>query len=411
MVPDGWERAELGALLDFQNGVNTEAVNYGRGSKFVNVMDIFQNRFLTQECIRGTVTVSPRQDAAYALKRGDILFNRTSETFDEIALSSVYLDDAHAIFGGFVIRGRPKNDKLLPEFSCYCFSSDEVRREMIRRGQGAIRANIGQGDLGDVPLLLPPLPEQKKIAEILSTWDKSIETTEKLLANAEAQKRALMQKLLTGKRRLKGFEGSEWNMQVLGKMGHCIRGVSYKPDQIEQEETAETIRLYRSTNIQNGEIVDTDVVLLPTSQVTPNRILRTDDLAVCMSNGSKNLVGKAAPVHDATGRQTVGAFCSIFRPNGAVPPNFVQLLFSSALYRQQLRIILAGSSINNLKSADIENMAFNVPVDVREMQAIATVIETATSEVKTRRVQLMALEREKQALMQQLLTGKRRVTV
>jgi type I restriction enzyme, S subunit len=66
------------------------------------------------------------------------------------------------------------------------------------------------------PLPLPPVPEQRKIAEILSTWDNAIETTEKLLANAEAQKRSLMQQLLTGKRRLKGFEG-KWQKARLGE--------------------------------------------------------------------------------------------------------------------------------------------------------------------------------------------------
>ena len=96
MVPEGWSSRPLGVLLDFKNGVNTDAANYGAGTKFVNVMDVFGGTSLTQERILGSVTVTDRQRAEYALRHGDILFNRTSETREEIAYASVYLDDRPA---------------------------------------------------------------------------------------------------------------------------------------------------------------------------------------------------------------------------------------------------------------------------------------------------------------------------
>ncbi|WP_278389167.1 restriction endonuclease subunit S, partial [Idiomarina abyssalis] len=99
------------------------------------------------------------------LQYGDILLNRTSETFDEIAMSSTYLDSAPATFGGFVIRGRDRKNKLLPNFSVYAFQSSLFRQQVIRLGQGAVRANIGQKDLSKVILPVPPKAEQKKIAQ------------------------------------------------------------------------------------------------------------------------------------------------------------------------------------------------------------------------------------------------------
>ena len=182
---------------------------------------------------------------------------------------------------------------------------------------------------------LPPLAEQQKIAEILSTWDKAIQTTEALLANARTQKRALMQSLLTGTRRFPGFEDHPWREVRLGDLGRCIRGVSYKPDQALPQETPEAIRLYRATNIQMGEIVESDLVFVPAELVTSERILRTGDLAVCMSNGSKHLVGKSAPFRGTDSCHTVGAFCAIFRPHDILEADFVRSLFQSPKFNRK----------------------------------------------------------------------------
>ena len=200
--PREWTACSLGELFTFKNGLNGEKSRYGAGVKFVNVMDVFRARTLRHTDIAGSMSVTPNQLAEYGVKKGDVLFNRTSETDDEIAISTVYLDDAPAVFGGFVIRARPCADVLDLGFSVYAFQSPSVRRAMVRLGQGGIRANIGQGDLATVRLLLPPLPEQSKIAAILVNEDRIIEALQKKLGTLRREKAALMQQLLTGKRRV-----------------------------------------------------------------------------------------------------------------------------------------------------------------------------------------------------------------
>ncbi|NVG33224.1 restriction endonuclease subunit S, partial [Escherichia coli] len=214
MVPKGWEKNSLDSLFEFKNGLNTEKEQYGNGYKFVNVMDVFRNDILTESKIIGRVQVTDKQLEGYQLKYGDVLFNRTSETFDEIAIAAIYLDNAIATFGGFVIRARPKGNQIDPAYSVFLFQSKSYRSQVVKLGQGAIRANIGQKDLARVCILVPPLAEQKKIAQILSTWDNAISVTEKLLANSQQQKKALMQQLLTGQKRLLDENGvrfsGEW---------------------------------------------------------------------------------------------------------------------------------------------------------------------------------------------------------
>jgi len=232
MLPDGWQHLCLGDVFSFKNGLNGEKSLYGAGAKFVNVMDVFRGPRLRHSEIVGEMAVSPRQLTEFAVRQGDVLFNRTSETDDEIALSTVYLDTEPAVFGGFVIRARPNGKALDQGFCIYGLQADSIRREMIRRGQGAIRSNIGQADLATVPILLPPLPEQRKIAEILSTWDAAIAAQERLIANAHAQKKALMQTLLPigahpPKKRLSGFSG-EWREHELGEIATFKGGCGFK---------------------------------------------------------------------------------------------------------------------------------------------------------------------------------------
>lgn len=200
----GWRTVSLGEIFSFKNGLNGDKGRYGAGTKFVNVMDVFRGPVLTHATIAGAMEASVRQRSEFAVLYGDVLFNRTSETDDEIALSTVYLDTVPAVFGGFVIRARPMGEAITPEFSVHCFQSPEIRRAMIRLGQGAIRANIGQGDLSTVLISLPPLPEQRKIAEILSVKDREVRLLEALLKQTAVEKSSLMQQLLTGKRRVKG---------------------------------------------------------------------------------------------------------------------------------------------------------------------------------------------------------------
>lgn len=135
----------------------------------------------------------------FVVQRGDVLFNRTSETETEIGLASVYLDEALIVFGGFVIRGRPKDDSFVPEMSAHCLRVPSVREQIIARGQGAIRSNIGQADLATVLVPVPSKPEQERIAESVADLSSMVSNIEALLEKKRDLKQAAMLELLTRK--------------------------------------------------------------------------------------------------------------------------------------------------------------------------------------------------------------------
>ena len=204
VIPEDWTVVPFQQLLDFRNGINADRRAYGKGVAFINVFEIISKGHLKVQDIPGRVSIDKKSIESYLVRQGDIVFNRSSETQDEVGLSSVYLDDTPAVFGGFVIRGQCKQ-ALDPIYSGYAFRAPAIRTQIVARGQGAIRANIGQSDLKQIHAPLPSLDEQRAIAEALSDADALIESLDQLIAKKFQIKQGVMQELLTSKRRLPGF--------------------------------------------------------------------------------------------------------------------------------------------------------------------------------------------------------------
>lgn len=413
MVPEGWKQSEVGEHVDLLSGFPFKSDQYSDDTDDIRLLrgdNIGQGHLRWREAKRWD-RAQYDQLEKYHLKAGDfvIAMDRTWVT-GGLKVAEVKQHDLPSLLLQRVSRLRTHSslDQRLLRFFINGYRFEQYVKSV--QTETAV-PHISAKQIKDFPIPIPPLPEQRKIADILSTWDQAIEKTEALLRNARTQKRALMQQLLTGKRRFPAFEGQPWKEVRLGDLGKCIRGVTYKPNQIQSSETTETMRLYRSMNIENGEIVEEPFVIVPMSVVTDERVLVEGDLAVCMSNGSKRLVGKSAPIRVTDGSHTVGAFCAIFRTQDAELQDFVRVLFQSPMFDQHITLALAGSSINNLKNSDIEGMRFAVPTRREEMIAIANVMSEKDMEVVSVIEQITKLRTEKKALMQQLLTGKRRVVV
>jgi type I restriction enzyme S subunit len=197
---------------------------------------------------------------------------------------------------------------------------------------------------------------------------------------------------------------SEWHIGQLAELATGIRGVAYTPDQLCEFTSPETVTLLRSNNIQSGQLDFADVQIVPRVAVSDAQVMQPGDIAVCMSNGSKSLVGKAAPLISGPAEAiTVGAFCSIFRPAPGSVRSFVKHAFQSASYRKQLDLALAGSAINNLRNSDLH--AFQVPIPPPgEQTQIADVLDTLDTTIRQTEAIIAKLKQVKQGLLHDLLT-------
>lgn len=393
-IPSGWKSTTLGTFMEFKNGINADKSAYGQGTEFVNVMDIFKRLFLKREDIQGKVQISEKQKAESSVMYGDLLFNRTSEVPNEIAYSSVYLDHDEITFGGFVIRGRQQEDVLDPYFAGYCFNSSNIRREMIRRSQGVVRANIGQRDLNRVPILIPPKDEQKKIASALALWDNAIEKTEALIAAKEKQFKWLCTNLLSKRKVSFGFSDKSIPT-AFGDIFTLFKEVN------KSSADYEVLSVTKNGIVSQSEYFNKDIASKDRS-----KYLIVDKGTLVMS-GLNFWMG-------AIDFQTI-------RDTGIVSPAYKTFKLNEGAYnREYLRLfvrchymtkILLDSSIQgasivrrNLDMEWLSNSLIDLP-NLEEQNKIANILVLAEKEIKGLKLLADKYHSQKCGLMQKLLTG------
>ena len=144
-----WSLRPTTDFFEFKNGLNPEANRFGKGTKFISVMDILNNNYITYDKIISSVEPCGKEIEDFGVNYGDILFQRSSETLEDVGKANVYLDNKTALFGGFVIRGK-KIGEYNPLFFRYLLSSPSVRKRIIVKGAGAQHFNIGQDQIRSV---------------------------------------------------------------------------------------------------------------------------------------------------------------------------------------------------------------------------------------------------------------------
>lgn len=268
-------------------------------------------------------------------------------------------------------------------------------------------------DLANIKILLPPLPEQEKIAEILGTWDSAIEKLTALIAAKRLQKKGLMQKLLTAQIRLPGFTG-EWQKQKLGCLFSFHRSLSASRAQLGEigipylhygdihktgktsfnPEKDELPKLDYRENAEKYLLKNGDVVFVDASED------RKDASRFCVIK-NKNNVPFLAGLHTV-----------VVRPKSdELNVNFSEFLFQSNDFRKQVSILANGMKIFGVSKDILSNIVIRYPQNIVEQKAIADVLSKADEEIDLLTRKLDLLQSQKKGLMQQLLTGKIRVKV
>lgn len=202
--------------------------------------------------------------------------------------------------------------------------------------------------------------------------------------------------------RFSEFTG-EWQEKRLGEIGKFYRGLSYDKSNVRSFGNL----VLRSSNIQGGQLILDQDLQFVDKAIGKQQNLRKGDIVICMANGSKKLVGKAAIYKGQyPGSITVGAFCSIFRSNNTL----AEYLLQTHQYKKYLNMLLAGTNINNLKSSDLEKLKFILPSNEEEQQKIAAFLIAVDKRVALLERKVQQLEAYKRGVMQQLFSQQLRFT-
>jgi len=257
------------------------------------------------------------------------------------------------------------------------------KKEFERQAVGSTIKTIGLPFFKKLKIAAPPLPEQRKIAKILQTWDRAIATTEKLIDASKQQKKALMQQLLTGKKRFVGFEG-EWSRIELNELLDYTQPTAFIVQSTRYDDKFETPVLTAGKTFILGYTNENSGIY---KDGLPAIIF--DDFTTASQYVDFSFKVKSSAMKILTSKYDY-------------PLRFV---FESM---QRLDFSVGGHQRHWISI--FSRLVISVP-DKTEAQQISTVLKTVNIEISNLRKKLDALKLEKKALMQQLLTGNRRVKI
>ncbi|BBE77007.1 restriction endonuclease subunit S [Phytobacter sp. MRY16-398] len=404
MVPKGWQKYAVGELCtSIVPGRNKPKVFDG-DIPWVTTPEI-NGRYIPSKLQVNYVSTTALSDAGGKIvPKGAVVMAAVGE-LGLIAITSepvVLNQQLHA----FVCSKLVNN-----EFLAYWLTTQKPYMESI--ASKTTIPYMNKTNCESIPVLLPPLVEQFKIAQILSTWDKAISVTEKFLANSQQQKKALMQQLITGKKRLLDEKGErfsgEWEYTIFGNLGDTYTGLTgkTKEDFGAGKPYIPYINIFKNSRI--------DIQSLEYVQVNDDErqsVVKYGDIFFTTSSETPEEVGMSSVLLEGVSEVFLNSFCFGFRLNNfeTLIPEYARYLFRSEHVRRQISTLGQGATRYNLSKRQLIKLELKLPC-VDEQQKIATVLSVADDEITTLEKKLACLKDEKKALMQQLLTGKRRVKV
>ncbi|MDT4706792.1 restriction endonuclease subunit S [Escherichia coli] len=399
MVPKGWKRVPIKdvceSIIDCVNKT-APVVDYETPFKMIRTTNVRNGRVNTEDVRYVTEDTYLQWVRRGKPQVGDIIFTREAPVGE-----AGVLQDAEGIFLGqrtMMYRA----DTCLSDnyFLFYSLSSPFCQKQIEDFSNGGTVAHMRVPDCGEILINLPPFLEQKKIAQILSTWDNAISVTEKLLTNSQQQKKALMQQLLTGKKRLLDENGVRFSGKWIWlRAAELFKTISQKNNSEDEELLAVT----QDLGVIPRSMLERRVVM-PDGSTKGYKLVVSGNFIISLRSFQGGL-------EYSRYRGLVSPAYTVLTPIKKIVDEFYMQYYKSYDFIGHLAVAVIG--IRDGKQISYEDFSFlKLPYpEIEEQQKIATVLSAADDEIATLEKKLAYLRDEKKALMQQLLTGKRRVKV
>ena len=372
-IPKHWKIKKLGEIGVFFKGKGVPKNKITDiGFKCLTYGDLYTK----YDCvIEGVKSFIDKETALISqeIRYGDICFAGSGETLEDIGKCATFIDDEIGYAGGDIIVFRTEQNPIVMS---YLLNSDIAKKQKFSMGQGHSVVHIYSSQLEMLKLPLPPLEEQEKIAEILLNCDKAIRLTTQIITQLKQRNQGLAQQLLTGEKRVKGFEKSVWKEVRLGEIGEV-----YQPETISQSLLTEkgfkvygangVIGYYSKYNHENEQIAV---------------VCRGSTCGLVNFTEAKSWITGNAMVINLDGN-----------------PNYSKLFVYEYLKNDNLNYLITGSGQPQITS-EIKKHIIKVP-SLKEQNAIAQILDTAHQELKLYEQKLQLLQAQKKTLMQKLLTG------
>ena len=402
-----WETIPLIELSEngFNNGAFNDPKRVGSGYRIINVKDMYINDTIDVNLLT-LIDLEEKEFKNNKAEYGDIFFTRSSLVKEGIAYSNVNISYNNDLtFDGHLIRMRPKKTISNSLFLSYNFKTNAVRGQLIVRGKTTTMTTIGQEDMASVSISLPPLPEQEKIANFLTSIDTKLQALKKKKDLLEKYKKGIMQKLFSVKTdgraslRFKDENGNDfpdWEVKKLGEVCEVQGGFAFKSSKF--KETG--IPIIRISNISNNNnFIDvSNMVYYEKIQSDQNYIIKNGDLLIAMSGATTGKTSVFNLNEFAYVNQRVGLFKSL--TENLFYPFIAQFVIYDEFEKQLNSLLVAGAQ-PNISSNDIESIKVPFPHN-GEQEKIANFLTAIDTKIEQTNKKIEQTQTFKKGLLQQM---------
>ncbi|MBE0506106.1 MAG: restriction endonuclease subunit S, partial [Marinospirillum sp.] len=399
MVPNGWEVSQLKDLIEgsIKNGFSPNSADSETGYWVLGLGALGEDGIVASEI----KPVAPQDKVLNNLLAKDDFLVSRSNTPDKVGRSVRFRGEvANCSYPDLMMRFRIDQRKANKSFIEQQLKSSKVRTYFrnCAAGSSSTMVKINKGILEKTPVPTPPLQEQKKIAKILSTWDKAIATSEQLLANSQQQKKALMQQLLTGKKRLLDKNGvrysGEWHDVPLNTMAKVI----VSPVDKKTEPNEIPVELCNYTDVYHNHQITRNIKFMKataTKSEIAKYTLHKGDVIITKDSETPGDIAVPALVSEDLKGVVCGYHLAIVRPNiDYLNGAFLNYLFSMQSTRYYFFTLATGATRFGLSVGGINRAHFRVP-ELAEQEIIAAVLSNADQEISALQQKLNTLKLEK----------------
>ena len=409
-LPNGWKNVRLSELGTFSKGSGIKRDEANSGSiPAIRYGEIYtaHNDYIKQ--FQSFISEKVAKEATL-LKNGDLLFSCSGETKEDIGKCVAFVSNERAYAGGDIIILSPTVpcDSKYIGFLC---NSSFVNKQRYSFAQGDSIVHISSESIGKIEIPFPPLNEQKKIATTLSVWDSAIEKMEKLIEAKIVQKNSLTYKLIENQNDVKfklgdvTIDKSKWKKKSLKEMGSFSKGQGIKRDDALSGNIA-AVR-YGEIYTTHNDYIKEFHSFISEDVAKKSKLLKKGDLLFSCSGETKEDIGKCvAFVSDIVAY--AGGDIIIFSPQIECNSKYLGFLLNSPSISKQKYGLGQGDSIVHISAESIGRLTVFLP-SYPEQKVIADVLSAIDDELALLKQQLENYKKQKQGLMQKLLTGQWRV--
>ncbi|NLM29745.1 MAG: restriction endonuclease subunit S [Methanomicrobiales archaeon] len=401
VVPEEWEIEILSKIADVKTGPFGSSLHqrdYVEDGTPIITVEHLSERGVVHDNLPLVSDSDWLRLRSYTLRQGDIVFSRVGSV-DRNSLVSEAEDGW--LFSGRLLRVRVSDHTTHPPYLSYHFHSEPFKQRIHSFAVGQTMASLNTQILKEMHTVLPPLSEQRAIATALSDADGLIGALDALIEKKWAIKQAAMQQLLTGKKRLSGFEG-EWGVKQFSEIADI------DPENLSNStDPAYSFNYVSLEQVDAGRLIGYSEEVFGTAPSRARRVLRYGD--VLMSTVRPNLMA-----HLHYREQIKNAICStgfsVLRvKHGLADSGFLFSHLFGSLVNKQIEKMLSGSNYPAISSQDVKLIEITCPPTIDEQRAIAGVLSDMDAEITALERRRDKANQIKQAMMQELLTGRTRL--